>query len=62
MSSETKQKSEKDLRKDLASQKESLRNFRFGVAGSKAKNIKEGMNIRKGIARILTELNSRKQG
>jgi len=61
MSSDLKQKSDKDLRKDLVSQKEALRNFRFGIAGSKTKNVKEGMNIRKNIARVFTELNSRKQ-
>lgn len=59
MSSDVKQKNEKDLIKDLALQKESLRNFRFGVAGSKTKNVKEGMSIRRNIARILTELNER---
>jgi len=61
MSSDLKQKNDKDLRRDLASQKEALRNFRFGIAGSKTKNVKEGMNIRKNIARVFTELNSRKQ-
>ncbi len=37
----------------------SLRNFRFGLAGSKSRNVKEGRNLRKDIARIKTELRSR---
>jgi len=36
-----------------------LRNFRFGLAGSKSRNTKEGKNLRKDIARIKTELRSR---
>ncbi len=50
-----------DLRKELALKKGALRGFRFGVAGSKVKNIKEARNLRKDVARILTELSSRKQ-
>ena len=43
---------------DLLSQKrEVLRRFRFGSAGSKIRNVKEGTNLKKDIARILTELN-----
>jgi len=53
-------KTEKDLEKDLLKKKENLRIFRFGVSGSKAKNVKEGNNTRKDIARILTELRRRK--
>ena len=60
MTSDTKQKSEKELQKDLASKREALRAFRFGISGSKTKNIKEGKNTKKEIARILTELNARK--
>lgn len=39
--------------------RESLRKFRFGISGSKTRNVKEGRNTRKHIARILTELNRR---
>lgn len=49
-----------DLKKMLAEKKESLRNFRFGIAGSKVRNTKEGRNLKKDIARILTELHLRK--
>lgn len=36
-----------------------LRNFRFGMAHSKSRNLKEGRNLRKEIARIKTELKKR---
>ena len=49
-------KTEKDLQKMLAEKREALRGFRFGSSGSKTKNVKEGNNTRKDIARILTEL------
>lgn len=52
-------KTEKDLQKVLAEKREALRGFRFGSAGSKNKNVKEGVNTRKEIARILTELRQR---
>ena len=43
----------------LQEKRKSLRLFRFGISGSKTKNVKEGNNTRKEIARILTEINSR---
>lgn len=49
-------KSEVELKKELAHKLEALRNFRFNVAGSKTRNMRDGRNIRKEIARILTEL------
>lgn len=55
-----KKKNEMDLKKDLIELRESLREFRFGVAGSKVRNVREGRNVRKDVARHLTELNARK--
>jgi len=55
-----KNKTEKDLQKELAKNRESLREFRFGISGSKVKNTKEGTNTKKDVARIMTELNTRK--
>ena len=49
-----------DLNRLLAEKRESLRSFRFGGAGSKTKNVKEGRATRKEIARILTVLNMKK--
>lgn len=53
--SEIKDKNEKDLLKMLREKQESLRTFRFGIAGSKVRNVREGRNTRKEIARIKTE-------
>ena len=50
-----------DLVKLVAEKREALRLFRFGSAGAKAKNVREGRNIRKDIARILTALNAKKE-
>ncbi len=50
-------KTPSDLTKLITEKREALRVFRFGSAGAKAKNVKEGRAIRKDIARILTALN-----
>lgn len=55
-----KDKNDKDLEKALTEERVALRSFRFGIAGSKVRNVKEGKNIKKKIAQILTELNTRK--
>lgn len=54
--SEFKGKKAEDLRKLLVEKREALRMFRFGLSGSKVKNLKEGASLRKDIARIETEL------
>lgn len=46
-------KSPDELKKLLAEQREALREFRFSMKGSKMRNTKEGLRIRKDIARIL---------
>ena len=43
------------LKTALAEKREALREFRWSISGSKVRNIKEAHNIRKEIARILTE-------
>ncbi len=50
-------KDKKTLMEMLAEKREALRLFRFGTAGSKTRNVKEGQNLKKDIARILTEKN-----
>lgn len=55
-----KNRSVEDLQKDIADKREALRVFRFGGAGSRSRNVKEGRTIKKEIARLLTELNTRK--
>lgn len=54
-----KNKSDKDLQKDLKDKRESVKNFRFGIAGSKVRNVKEGRDTKRQIAQILTEANAR---
>ena len=49
-----------DLSKMLGEKREALRVFRFGGAGAKTKNVREGRAIRKDIARIMTSLNAKK--
>ncbi len=49
-----------DLQKDLAEKRAALQKFRFGEAGSRTRNVKEGRTVRRDIARIMTELNARK--
>ena len=51
-------KSIKELTEALSARQEDLRKLRFGTAGSKTRNIKESVTMRRDIARILTELNS----
>lgn len=53
-------KTDKELEKSLAEKRKSLADFRFGMSGSKTRNVFEGKNLRKEIARILTEQNRRK--
>ena len=53
-------KSKADLVKVLSQKWEAFRGLRFGTAGSKTRNVKEAGNIKKDIARIMTELNSKK--
>lgn len=50
-------KKKEELVKALYEKREALRTFRFGEAGSKTRNVKEGSLIRRDIARIMTELN-----
>lgn len=57
-SKDIKNKQNKELLKMLWDKQKELRLFRFSVAGSKAKDVKAGRNIKKDIARIMTEINT----
>lgn len=59
MSKEIKDKTIKDLEKLLTEARENLRKLRFNLSGSKKRDIKAGSELRKDIARILTEINNR---
>ena len=58
MSEFTKQ-SVDELQRLVGEKREALRSFRFGGAGSRTRNVREGRSLRKDIARILTELRAR---
>lgn len=47
-----------ELLKLLNEKKEEIRQIAFGVAGSKAKNVKQTLHLKKDVARILTQINS----
>lgn len=48
-----------ELQKKIADSQEALRVFRFGGAGGRVKDTKEGRTLRKEIARMLTEVRAR---
>lgn len=48
-----------ELLKNVADKREALRSQRFGAAGSRSRNVREGRTLRKEIAQILTELRAR---
>ncbi len=43
----------------LGEKRLALRNFRFSVAGSNTRNVKEGKSLKKDIARILTVMKTK---
>ncbi len=57
---EFKNKTPQELTKLITEKRDVLRNFRFGSTGSKTKDVKLGHKTKKDIARIMTELNIRK--
>ncbi len=50
-----------ELKAKLTEAEESLRVLHFKVEGSKSKNVKEAKNIKRQIARIMTEINAGKK-
>lgn len=59
MSTDLTKQSVEDIRASVTAMREQLRASRFGGAGSRARNVREGRTIRKDIARALTELRAR---
>lgn len=53
-------KSDKDLIAIVATEREAVRTFRFGTAGSATRNVRAVRTAKKEIARALTELNRRR--
>ena len=50
---------DEDVRKEIAEKREALRKFRFGEAGSRSRNVREGRTLRRDIARLMTEMRAR---
>ena len=59
MTDTIKTQSTEDLLRIVAEKREAVRVFRFGGAGSRVRNVREGRNVRREIAQILTEVRSR---
>ena len=53
-----KTKTTDELNRLILENRQKLQAFRFAMAGSKQKNVKELSAVKKQIARILTEINS----
>jgi ribosomal protein L29 len=51
-------KTEKELSQMLKDKREALRIFNFALSGGKTRNLKEGANLKKEIAQIMTVLNN----
>ncbi len=56
---EIREKKNEDLLKLLTEKEVALKDFRFGISGSKARNVKEGLGLRREIARIKTVISER---
>jgi ribosomal protein L29 len=54
--SEINNKSKAELKKLLVEKRKALHDFRFAFAGGKVKNVKQGKEARKDIARVLTAI------
>ncbi|MES2007249.1 MAG: 50S ribosomal protein L29 [Patescibacteria group bacterium] len=52
--------SSEDLAKLVVDKREILRTLRFSASGSKNRNVKQARNLRKEVARALTEVSARK--
>lgn len=50
------QKSEAELGNMIKEKRAALKTFRFAISGSKTKNVREGRNTRRDLARSLTIL------
>jgi ribosomal protein L29 len=56
---ELKKKNDKELKQLLAEKREALRDFRFSMKGSRIRDTKGGVALRKDIARILSLVRER---
>lgn len=49
-----------DLKSKLSSLEKQILDLKFKAQGAKSKNVKEALNLRKEVARVLTEINKKK--
>jgi len=54
-----KNKTEQELKKMLSEKRTELSAFKFGISGSRTKNVKAGRTARREIASILTTLHAK---
>lgn len=59
--SEYKNKTEKEIINLLDEKRGVLSSFYFAISGSKTRNVRDGRNTRKEIARLMTEIGNRKK-
>lgn len=59
MNKDLQKKNIDDLMKLLREKRNALKSFKFAIEGSKARNVREGRNLRREIAQIMTELNKK---
>ncbi len=59
MTKELKNKTEKDLVKELAETREALRKLRFSISGANSAEARKGKTLKKLVAQILTVLNNK---
>jgi ribosomal protein L29 len=53
-----KQQSTEEMQKMLVEKRTALREFRFHIEGGRVKNVKQGRELRREIARLLTALSA----
>ncbi len=51
--------SDKEIEKALLEKQSEVKQFRFDITGSRAKNLKAGGNAKKAVARLMTEARAR---
>ena len=56
---EIKQKTSEELMENMREMQQKLREIRFGLAAGRVKDVKEGMQVRRTIARVKTVLRER---
>lgn len=57
--SEIRKMSDKEVEKALREKQAEVKQFRFDITGSRAKNLRAGGNAKKAVARMMTEIRSR---